>query len=437
MKNLFCQLDEPSRRDFITSAARAFLGVSLVPVGGAATALAAPGDARGKAKAKSIIYLFMQGGMSHVDTFDTKPDRKDIQGPTETISTKADGVRLSGYLPMLGQHAPKFAIIRSMSHTQGAHEEGMHKVRTGYEKQPGLTYPALGSWIARLSGREMRDGLPPYLHVGGLGGHPGSGFLEAKFGPVPIEDPNAGLRNTRLVRGESLSGIGKRIALANQLDSAFMTKYGTEEVRAYSDLYNDAAKLIESKALDAFDLRKEPNTTRDAYGQDGFGQGVLLARRLVENGAQFVEVDLGGWDTHTNNHTAVQGRAALLDRALSTLLADLDQRGLLATTLVAVVSEFGRSPELDSSAGRNHHPIAFSTVLAGGGVRGGQVYGATDATGREVIKDKVSVHDFNATIAHLMGVSANTPVTVPGGRALTLAGADTSPSRGKPIAALI
>ena len=437
MKDLLRQLDDSSRREFIRYAARAFLGVSLVPIGGAATALAAPGETRGKAKAKSIIYLFMQGGMSHVDTFDTKPGRKDIQGPTETIATKADGVRLSGYLPMLALHAPKFAIIRSMSHTQGAHEEGMHKVRTGYEKQPGLTYPALGSWIARLSGREMRDGLPPYLHVGGLGGHPGSGFLEAKFGPVPIEDPNAGLRNTRLVRGESLTGIGKRIALANQLDSAFMAKYGTEEVRAYSDLYNDAAKLIESKALDAFDLRKEPVAARDAYGQDGFGQGVLLARRLVENGAQFVEVDLGGWDTHTNNHTAVQGRAALLDRALSTLLADLDQRGLLKTTLVAVVSEFGRSPELDSSAGRNHHPIAFSTVLAGGGVRGGQVYGATDATGREVIKDKVSVHDFNATIAHLMGVSANTPVTVPGGRALTLAGADTSPTKGKPIAALI
>lgn len=437
MKDLLRQLDEPSRREFITYAARAFLGVSLVPIAGAATAIAAPGEVRGKAKAKSIIYLFMQGGMSHVDTFDTKPERKDVQGPTETIATKADGVRLSGYLPLLAQHAPKFAIIRSMSHTQGAHEEGMHKVRTGYEKQPGLTYPALGAWIARLSGREMRDGLPPYLHVGGLGGHPGSGFLEAKFGPVPIEDPNAGLRNTRLVRGESLTGIGKRIALANRLDGAFMAKYGTEEVRAYSDLYNDAARLIESKALDAFDLRKEPVATRDGYGQDGFGQGVLLARRLVENGAQFVEVDLGGWDTHTNNHVAVQARAAVLDRALSTLLSDLEQRGLLATTLVAVVSEFGRSPELDGSAGRNHHPIAFSTVLAGGGVSGGQVYGATDATGREVVKDKVSVHDFNATIAHLMGVSPNAPVVVPGGRALTLAGADTSPNKGKPIAALI
>ncbi|MEA3211366.1 MAG: hypothetical protein QOE70_4423 [Chthoniobacter sp.] len=437
MEKILRQLDEPSRREFIIHAARAFLGVSLIPIGGAAVALAAPAETRGKAKTKSVIYLFMQGGMSHLDTFDTKPDRRDVQGPTETISTGADGVRISGYLPLLAAHGSKMAIIRSMSHTQGAHEQGVHKVLTGYEKQPGLTYPALGSWIARLSGREMRDSLPPYIHVGSLGGHPGSGFLEAKFSPVPVEDANSGLRNTRLVHGETLPGIQKRIALANQLDGAFMARYGTGEVRAYSDLYADAAKLIESKALEAFDLNKELPKTRDAYGQAGFGQGVLLARRLVENGAQFVEVDLGGWDTHTNNHQGVAARAAVLDRALSALLADLEERGLLATTMVAVVSEFGRSPELDGNAGRNHHPIAFSTVLAGGGVRGGQVYGATDPTGREVAKDKVSVHDFNATIAHLMGVNPSAPAVVPGGRALTLAGPDTSPNKGKPIAALI
>lgn len=436
MKEILSKLDEPTRRQFITHAARAFLGVSLIPVGGAATALAAAPETRGKAKAKSIIYLFMQGGMSHVDTFDTKPGAPG-QGPTQTISTKADGVRLSGYLPLLAKHGDKMAIIRSMSHTQGAHEQGVHKVRTGYEKQPGLTYPALGSWLARLSNREMRDGLPPYIHLGSLGGHPGSGFLPAKYGPVPVEDVNAGLRNTRLVEGESLTGIGKRIALANQLDGQFMEKYGTEDVRAYSDLYNDASKLIESKALEAFDLSKESPATRAAYGQDRFGQGVLLARRLVEGGAQFVEVDLGGWDTHSNNHQGVSARAAILDRAMAALLDDLAQRGLLQTTLVAVASEFGRSPELDASAGRNHHPIAFSTVLAGGGVHGGQVYGETDKTGREVVKDKVSVHDFNATIAQLMGVNPSAPVVVPGGRALTLAGPDTSPTKGKPIAALI
>ncbi len=436
MEHLLRQLDQSSRRDFITYAARAFLGVSLIPVGGAAAALAAPADARTKAKAKSIIYLFMQGGMSHIDTFDTKPDRKDVQGPTQTIATKLDGMRISGYLPLIAKHGDKMAIIRSMSHTQGAHEQGVHKVRTGYERQPGLTYPALGAWIARLSGREMRDGLPPYLHIGNLGQHPGSGFLPAKFSPVPVDDPKNGLANTRLVHGESLTAIQTRIGLANQLDNAFVKRYGTEDVRAYSDLYADAARLIESKELEAFDLNKELPVTRDAYGTDGFGQGVLLARRLVEHGAQFVEVDLGGWDTHTNNHTAVAARAAVLDRAVNALLTDLEKRGLLDTTLVSIVSEFGRSPQLDDKAGRNHHPIAFSTVLAGGGVRP-QVYGATDATGREVAKDKVSVHDFNATIAHLMGVNPASPVVVPGGRALTLAGADTSPNRGKPITALV
>ena len=277
MKNLLLKLDQPTRREFITSAARAFLGVSLIPIGGAATALAAPADARTKAKAKSVIYLFMQGGMSHIDTFDTKPDRRDVQGPTLTIPTNLDGMRISGYLPLLAKHGSEMAIVRSMSHTQGAHEQGVHKVRTGYEKQPGLTYPALVSWIARLSGREMRDGLPPYLHVGSLGGHPGSGFLQAKYSPVPIEDANAGLRNTRLVNGESLTAIRKRIDLANQLDTAFVQRYATDDVKAYADLYADASRLIESKELEAFDLRKEKDLTRAAYGQDGFGQGVLIA----------------------------------------------------------------------------------------------------------------------------------------------------------------
>ena len=436
MRQILSQLDEPTRREFITYAARAFLGVSLLPIGGAATALAAPASARGKAQAKSVIYLFMQGGMSHTDTFDTKPGTPG-QGPTQTIATNADGVRLSGYLPGLAAHGKKMAIIRSMSHTQGAHEQGVHKVRTGYEKQPGLTYPALGSWLARLSGREMVDSLPPYLHIGSLGGHPGSGFLDAKYSPVPIENANAGLRNTRLVNGESLAAIQKRIDLATQLDSDFMQRFHTSEVKAYSDLYNDAAHLIESKELEAFDLSKEPIKTRDAYGKSAFGQGVLLARRLVEHGAQFVEVDLGGWDTHTNNHQGVAARAATLDQALSALLDDLEKRGLLETTLVTVVSEFGRSPELDASLGRNHHPIAFSTVLAGGGVHGGQVYGATDKTGREVADKKVSVHDFNATIAQLMGIDFTKSLSAAGGRELTLSGPKTSANRGQPIAALI
>lgn len=438
MERLIRNMDEPDRRDFIVTAARAFLGVSLLPVGGAATAFAASIEDRKKAKAASVIYLFMQGGMSHIDTFDTKPGRADLQGPTRTINTKADGVQISGYLPELAKHTPKMAIIRSMSHTQGAHEQGEHKVRTGYERQPGLTYPALGAWLARLSGREMRAGLPPYIHVGSLSSqHPGSGFLDAKFGPVPIDDPRSGLRNTRLVHGESLTSIQKRISLANDLDVAFVERYGTNDVRAYADLYNDASKLIESKELEAFDLSKENQQTRDAYGNDGFGQGVLLARRLVEHGTQFVEVDLGGWDTHRRNHEGVASRAAVLDKALSALLADLESRGMLATTLVAVVTEFGRSPQLDENAGRNHHPIAFSTVLAGGGVKGGLIHGSTDPTGREVAQDKVSVHDFNATIAYLLGVNPSAPVVVPGGRALTLAGPETSPSRGKPISALI
>ncbi len=436
METILSKLDEPSRREFITYAAKAFLGVSLAPVGGAATALATPAELRKKPQVTSVIYLFMQGGMSHIDTFDTKPDKPAFQGPTTTIKTKADGIQISGYLPMLAEHAPKMAIIRSMSHTQGAHEQGVHKVRTGYERQPGLTYPALGSWIARLSGREMRAGLPPYIHLGGLGGHPGSGFLAAKYGPVPIEDANSGLRNTHLVKGESRTQIQKRIQLATQLDQRFVQRFGTEDVRAYSDLYTDAARLIESKELEAFDLKKEKPTTRESYGPDSFGQGVLLARRLVEHGAQFVEVDLGGWDTHTNNHQGVQSRAAILDRGLSALLSDLEARGMLETTLVAVVSEFGRSPQLDEQRGRNHHPIAFSTVLAGGRVRS-QIYGATDPTGREVIKDKVSVHDFNATIASMMGVNPAAPVVIPGGRALTLAGPETSPTSGKPISALL
>jgi hypothetical protein len=437
MKELLKRLDDVSRRDFLANVAKTFLGVSLLPIGGAAMALGAPEQLRRAAKAKSIIYLFMEGGMSHLDTFDPKPDRKDIQGPVGAIDTNVAGIRVTEYLPQLAQQMDKLAVIRSMSHTQGNHEPGKYKLRTGYEEQSGIAHPALGAWITRLSERENPN-LPAYIRVGGLGGHPASGFFDSKFAPLPISNPQQGLPNSRLPQHLTQERFDKNLKLAQQLNAGFQQRYQHKDVQAYGDYYADAVKMMSSEDLDAFDIRKESEAITNAYGKEhAFGQGVLLARRLVQRGVKFVEVDLNGWDTHIDNHKGVAAQSAVLDRVLSTLLQDLKSHGLLDSTLVVVATEFGRTPEIDEFRGRSHHPLAFTCLLAGGGIRGGQIIGKSDEKGDRVIEDKVSVHDFHATIATAMGLDLQQQFS-PGvaGQKFGIVGRDSG-ERGQVLKALL
>lgn len=432
MKTALNRLDEISRRQFVSRLAKTCLGVGLVPPSSLVSAL----ETSAPKHASHVIYLYMRGGMSHLDTFDTKPDAPaGYQGPVTTLSTKAADVRFSGYFPRLADHAPKMAVVRSMTHTQGAHEAGTYKVLTGYETSPSIRHPALGAWVARQV-TQGHSSLPPYIRLGDLAGHPGAGFMDARYAPVPVEDASKGLEHTRLQQGDSMTSLRKRSSLAARLDQQFLQRYPMAEVKAHADVYADAVRLMTSKDLDAFDLSQENGSVVGDYGQDPFGQGVLLARRLVERGTKFVEVELGGWDTHQDNFTQVQRLSEQVDRAVSTLLKDLQSRGLLDSTLVVLTTEFGRSPKL-SGTGRDHHPLAFSSFIAGGNVKGGQAYGKTDETGTRVAENPVTVLDFHATLGALLGIppAESIPAGTGGGNFNIYGG--TGAKRGTPIAALI
>lgn len=435
------RLDPISRRDFVLRAAHGLLGVSLLPGAFAALGAAEPMPAGGRAtsgKAKRVIYLFMGGGMSHLDTFDPKPDNPAIQGPVKTIDTNVAGIRVTENVPLLARHMDKLAVIRSMHHTMGNHEPGEYLMRTGFEHQAGIVHPALGAWVARL-GTRRNPQLPQYVRVGGLGGHPVSGFFDVRYSPLPIAKAEDGLANGRRTREFDDERLKRNLELAKRLDADFTQRHARKDVRAYGDYYQEAVDLMSSKDLDAFDLKQEPAATHEAYGgkDNAFGKGLLLARRLVERDVQFVEVDLSGWDTHTQNHRGVAAESRKLDQGLSALLQDLSDRGLLAETLVVVATEFGRTPEIDEALGRGHHPLAFTCLLAGGGIRGGQVVGATDARGERVVGAATSVLDLHATVAHQLGLDpTRTEAPFVGAQKFTIVGKDSG-TKGRPIAALV
>ena len=421
-----------NRRDFVATAAKTFLGVTaLDQIGGKAFALAGENTSPLKqaATARNIIYLYMTGGMSHLDTFDPK-DNKDVMGATGVISTKADGVRLSDNLPLLARQADKLAIVRSMVSTQGAHEQGRYYMRTSYTLRSSIRHPSLGAWLQKFQDRG-NPSLPGTVMIGNDSRHPGAGFFEAKFAPLMINAPEDGLGNSKMnAMFASDAEFNKHLDVSHQLDRKFAETYNLKKVRAYADMYDDAVKMMKSEELVAFNLNEEPEAVRKKYGRDRFGQGCLLARRLVEHGVRFAEVTFGNWDTHNANFTKVPELCDELDGALSTLLADLESRGMLDDTMVVLATEFGRTPEINANDGRDHHPKAFSCVLAGGGIRGGQVYGASDERGFAVAEKQVSIPDFNATIAYGLGLPLDQVLYSPSKRPFTVV------DKGRPITGL-
>ena len=419
------RLDDASRREFLVHSAKAFLGVSCMSLLGGGLAHATAPQAAAAPPAKNCIYISLAGGMSHLDTFDPKPGAE-TQGPTKAIKTKADGIQISEYLPKLGEQMGHLAIVRGMNSNQGAHQPAEYYMRTSYAQRGTIRHPAMGAWLSYFNGR-INPTLPANVAIGGGSQHPGSGFLESRFAPLPLGNPESGLQHSALPPGVTEERFEHRLALAQELNQNFQKDYDQKQVRAYRDLYAEAVKLMSSKDLKAFDITQEPANVRAAYGDETFGQGCLLARRLIENDVRFVEVNLGGWDTHDDNFDRVNQRCELLDQGLSALLEDLGQRGLLNDTLVCVVSEFGRSPEINQRNGRDHFPKAFSAMLAGGGLKGGNVYGSTNAEGTEVAENKVEIPDLNATIAYGLGLPLDKVVISPDGRPFTLA------KKGKPV----
>jgi len=412
------RLDALTRRDLLVGGAKALLGVGLLDLLATPAWGGEPAPAP-RPTARNVIYLYMAGGMSHLDTFDPKPGA-DTQGPTTAIATSADGVRIAGWLPKLAPLMKHVAVVRSLTSTQGAHEPGEYLMRTSYAQRGTIRHPALGAWLSLLSGR-INETLPANVAIAAGSRHPGAGFLESRFAPLPLGNADAGLPHSGLAPGIDHERFLRRMELRQRLDAGFATRFDQRQVRAYGDLYREAVQLMGSKDLAAFDLGKESEALRDAYGEHPFAQGCLLARRLIEHDVRFVEVVLGGWDTHDDNFERVEAQATILDQALATLLQDLSARGLLEETLVVVATEFGRSPVINGNKGRDHHPRAFSGLLAGGGIRGGRAWGATDARGHAPAADPVQIPDFNATIAYALGLPIDRVVVAPNGRPFTVA----------------
>lgn len=423
MKEFIRNLNDVSRRDFAAYLAKACLGVGIAPMltGTSRLAAATSSSSGSSAGPRNLIYFYMSGGMTHIDTFDPKPGT-DVQGPMGVINTKVAGMRFGEHLSKLAAHGDKLAVVNSMRTTTGAHEQGRYIMRTSYAMRGTIQHPSMGSWLVKLQDDAKgspKTVLPPYVMIGGGSGEATAGWMENKYAPVPLGSPAEGLPHSKM--SVSREEFEQRLVLADAFDRPFRRYYQQKAVRAYSQLYEDAIKLMNSTELQVFDISKETQRVRDAYGDNSFGQGCLLARRLVENGVNCVEVHLGGWDTHSDNFDSVSDRIPTLDRGLATLLEDLESKGLLRNTVIALATEFGRTPFINQNRGRDHHPGAFSCLLAGGGIKGGQVYGKTDSNGVGVEENPVSVQDFNATIGAALGLSLKKTLHSPSGRPFTFA----------------
>lgn len=416
-------MNDLNRRDFLTTAARLALGVTIG--GSLAPLLGADGPTPGTSKATSCIVLHMMGGMSHLDTLDPKTDPK-VAGPLKPMATKVDGVFLGPFLPGLAKVMDRCALVRSVTSNQGAHEQGQYLLRTGYLMRGSTVHPTLGAWDVRLRGR-INPTLPPYVSINRPGHHSGAGYFPADCQPLPVGNPAAGLPYAVRPKSVSEAAEQRRRAALAKLDAAYLADHPAPVATAYRSLYEQAVTLMTSADLAAFDITKEPSSVRTAYGDDGFGNGCLLARRLVEHGVRHVEVALNGWDTHDDNFDRIEDLCAILDRGLTTLIKDLESHGLLGSTLVVLVSEFGRSPVINGNNGRDHHPLAFSALLAGGGIRGGSVHGATDPQGHAVAEGKVEIPDLQATIAYGLGLPLDRIEHSPTKRPFTVA------DKGKPL----
>ena len=416
----FYRYDELTRRRFISNAAKMYLGVNLLPMFGASIASAAPAAAPA-AKAKNVIYLFMSGGMSHLDTFDPKK-KKEVMGATEAIPTKATDVMIGKWLPKTAGVMDKVCVINSMTSRQGAHEQGTYIMHTSYDMRGTVKHPSIGAWVMKLGGR-LNPEIPGYVAIDSSQEYSGGGFFGAKFAAAPIGSPTEGLQDSHKPDAVSQEDFEHRLSLADRLNKQFHGRYQNADVQAYEELYQEAIKLMNSKDLKAFNIKDEPASVREVYGEGRFAQGCMLARRLVEHGVRFVEVQLGGWDTHYDNFASVEGRCKELDQAYAGLITDLASRDMLKDTLVVVATEFGRTPEIKSEHkdGRDHHPAAFSCLLAGGGVKGGIKYGESDPSGERVKDKPVTPQDFNATIAYALGVPHELTVMSPSGRPFKIA----------------
>ena len=404
-----------SRRAFVGASAGTFLGMNV------RTLVARAGEDR-KAAADHVILFWNGGGMSHIDTFDPKPGR-DVQGDFDPIKTSVAGIQISEIFPLLAKQMKHVALIRSIAGQNGDHGRATYQLQTSYAQSANLQHPGVGSVV--VSEKKTLGDLPAYVTIGGLA--PKAGYLgqacEAYFVGRPGEkDPYLAFpSNIGDVRGN------KRLDILQKMNQKQADKLPGEETTGAQTALTDAVKLMRSPALEAFEVRKEKAEVLEKYGDTEFGRSTLLARRLVEKGVRFVQVNRGGFDVHSNAFPAMRDHGDVMDPALAALIEDLAESGMLKKTMIVMLSEFGRTPKINTTMGRDHHPGVFSCLFAGGGVKGGQVIGASDADAMSPKDRPVKVTHLHASICHAIGIDPNKEVMTPLQRPMKLV------DNGKPV----
>jgi hypothetical protein len=358
----------------------------------------------------------MAGGPSQIDTFDPKPGTS-TGGEFKAISTSVSGIQISEHLPQLAKEMKDLAIIRSMTSKEGNHDRARYYVHTGYTPAGVTQHPSFGSVVAKEL-ISKSQGLPAYVSINGPAA--GAGLLGVNFAPFVIRDAEKPPENLSYAGHVTKDRFKDRKQLLDAVNAQFRSNHQQEQLAKKEAIYERAIDLMNSPSLTAFDVEKEPSVVRDRYGRTKTGSAFLMARRLVESGVKFVEVEMSGWDTHNDNFTETQALMNELDPAYASLIRDLRERGLLESTLVVWIGEFGRTPKINAKAGRDHWPQNWCSVLAGGGIRGGQIVGSTDQTGMSIKDRPVTVPDLYATLCHSLGIDETKYNSSPLGRPIRI-----------------
>jgi hypothetical protein len=380
---------------------------------------------------KKCILLWMSGGPSHMDTWDLKPDSEKNGGPFKPIDTSAPGVRISEHLPNVAKQMKHLSIIRSLDSKEGNHDRGTYMMHTGYAPNPTVVHPSFGSVCSYELGEKLANfDLPHFISINTPS--LGAGFLGMSHSPFMVQNPNAPIANLLPPNGVSHERMVRRLNMLGRVEDGFLKQGRGQAATDHKSVYAKTVRMMNSRYTRAFKLDEVPAHVRDAYGRGSFGSGCLMARKLIEQGVTFVEVALGGWDTHADAfETLSQRLMPELDKAMGALVADLAQSGLLESTMIVWMGEFGRTPRINQNAGRDHWPRSWSIVMGGGGIKGGQTVGATDKDGVDITERPVGVMDVVATMTKAMGIDVATQYTTPRGRPMKVVDA------GKPIEELI
>jgi hypothetical protein len=418
-------MDGVNRRQLLALGVQGAVGVSASALWASSARADRKQYVSREGKAKGVIQIFLPGGMAHQETWDVKPLAPlEYRGSAKGIPTKVDGLVFGHRLKRTAAIADRLCVCRGATHSEAAHERGVHNVFTGYRPNPALVFPSFGSVVAHELG--PRKDLPPYVCIPGPPTpYAGSGYLSSAFAPFGLgSDParkDFRVRDLNLAKGVSPARFRRRrdllAAINRRFDGEFPKGSRPDGLSAMDSFYERAYALLDNpKARLAFDLNKEPKKLRDAYGRHQAGQRFLLARRLVEAGVRWVTVSYGGWDHHDKINAALDRQLPPFDQAFAALITDLERRGLLDSTLVLVTSEFGRTPKINATGGRDHWPRVFSTVLAGGGIKKGLAYGSSDATAGEPDEKPLKIADWATTVYHLVGITAEKELFAPGAR---------------------